>query len=248
MQVPKRGQDRRQHGRRPGREGRQADGRRRARSLAHHRPEAAGAARRASRSRSSSSAKGMPIGAKVTLRGDRMWEFLDRLLTLALPRIRDFRGLSSAQFDGQRQLHLRPHRAVDVPRDRPGHDRPPARHGHHGRHHSQDRRRGTSAAARARLPVQGELTNGEEGTASSRRQRKPKFAVRGYIPLPALRATRVGAIASSACAESACGRWRTPANCPASPRPAGDDRQLNIRFHRFAGRPHAEPLREEDQS
>jgi large subunit ribosomal protein L5 len=45
--------------------------------------------------------EGMPIGAKVTLRGDRMWEFLDRLLTIALPRIRDFRGLSPTQFDGR---------------------------------------------------------------------------------------------------------------------------------------------------
>jgi large subunit ribosomal protein L5 len=44
--------------------------------------------------------EGMPIGASVTLRGDRMWEFLDRLLSLALPRIRDFRGLSDRQFDG----------------------------------------------------------------------------------------------------------------------------------------------------
>jgi len=44
--------------------------------------------------------EGMPIGARVTLRGDRMWEFLDRLLTIALPRIRDFRGLSDQQFDG----------------------------------------------------------------------------------------------------------------------------------------------------
>jgi large subunit ribosomal protein L5 len=44
--------------------------------------------------------EGMPIGAKVTLRGDRMWEFLDRLLSLALPRIRDFRGLNAKQFDG----------------------------------------------------------------------------------------------------------------------------------------------------
>ena len=44
--------------------------------------------------------EGMPIGAKVTLRGDCMWEFLDRLLSLALPRIRDFRGLSDQQFDG----------------------------------------------------------------------------------------------------------------------------------------------------
>ena len=55
----------------------------------------------ASPSRSSSCAKGMPIGAHTTLRGDRMWEFLDRLLTIALPRIRDFRGLSPRQFDGR---------------------------------------------------------------------------------------------------------------------------------------------------
>jgi large subunit ribosomal protein L5 len=45
--------------------------------------------------------EGMPIGCHVTLRGERMWEFLDRLLTLALPRIRDFRGLSPTQFDGR---------------------------------------------------------------------------------------------------------------------------------------------------
>ena len=44
--------------------------------------------------------EGQPIGAHVTLRGDRAWEFIDRLVTLALPRIRDFRGLSSKQFDG----------------------------------------------------------------------------------------------------------------------------------------------------
>jgi large subunit ribosomal protein L5 len=45
--------------------------------------------------------EGMPIGAHVTLRGDRMWEFLDRLLSVALPRIRDFRGLNPKQFDGR---------------------------------------------------------------------------------------------------------------------------------------------------
>jgi large subunit ribosomal protein L5 len=44
--------------------------------------------------------EGMPIGAHVTLRGDRMWEFFDRLLSISLPRIRDFRGLSPKQFDG----------------------------------------------------------------------------------------------------------------------------------------------------
>ena len=45
--------------------------------------------------------EGMPVGLTVTLRGDRMWEFLDRLLSIALPRIRDFRGLSPKQFDGR---------------------------------------------------------------------------------------------------------------------------------------------------
>lgn len=44
--------------------------------------------------------EGQPIGASVTIRGDRMWEFLDRLMSTALPRIRDFRGLSPKQFDG----------------------------------------------------------------------------------------------------------------------------------------------------
>ena len=44
--------------------------------------------------------EGMPIGCHVTMRGDRMWEFLDRLLSIALPRIRDFRGLNPGQFDG----------------------------------------------------------------------------------------------------------------------------------------------------
>lgn len=45
--------------------------------------------------------EGQPIGAHVTLRGDRMWEFMDRLLSISLPRIRDFRGLSPKQFDGK---------------------------------------------------------------------------------------------------------------------------------------------------
>jgi large subunit ribosomal protein L5 len=45
--------------------------------------------------------EGMPIGARVTLRGDRMYEFLDRLMNVALPRVRDFRGVSSKSFDGR---------------------------------------------------------------------------------------------------------------------------------------------------
>ena len=71
------------------------------RDLAHdHRAEAAGPQGDASRSRSSSCARACRSARKVTLRGDRMWEFLDRLLSIALPRIRDFRGLSPKQFDG----------------------------------------------------------------------------------------------------------------------------------------------------
>jgi large subunit ribosomal protein L5 len=50
--------------------------------------------------------EGMPIGAKVTLRGDRMWEFLDRLISIALPRIRDFRGLNPNSFDGRGNYSL----------------------------------------------------------------------------------------------------------------------------------------------
>ncbi len=45
--------------------------------------------------------EGMPIGAKVTLRGDRMWEFFDRLMSIAIPRVRDFRGMSPKSFDGR---------------------------------------------------------------------------------------------------------------------------------------------------
>ena len=50
--------------------------------------------------------EGMPIGARVTLRGDRMWEFLDRLISIALPRIRDFRGINPSSFDGRGNFSL----------------------------------------------------------------------------------------------------------------------------------------------
>jgi large subunit ribosomal protein L5 len=50
--------------------------------------------------------EGMPVGARVTLRGARMWEFLDRLVSIALPRIRDFRGLTSGSFDGRGNFSL----------------------------------------------------------------------------------------------------------------------------------------------
>ncbi len=99
--------------------------------------------------------EGMPIGAHVTLRGDRMWEFLDRLLSLALPRIRDFRGLSPQQFDGKGNYTFGLTEQVmfhEIDQDKV--DRS-AGHGHHGRHHRDERRRGARAAQAARVPLRG---------------------------------------------------------------------------------------------
>ena len=98
--------------------------------------------------------EGNAIGAKVTLRGDRMWEFLDRLISLAIPRIRDFRGLPANSVRRPRQLHVRRHRAADLPRDRLRQGRRHPGHGHHDRHDRPHRRRGQGPARRLRLPVQ----------------------------------------------------------------------------------------------
>ncbi len=102
--------------------------------------------------------EGMPIGAHVTLRGDRMWEFLDRLLSVALPRIRDFRGLSPRQFDGRGNYTFGLNEQAmfhEIDQDKTDRVR---WHGHHGRHDRQDRRRGARAAQAAGLPVQGAVT------------------------------------------------------------------------------------------
>ena len=60
---------------------------------------------------------GMPVGVKVTLRGDRMWSFLDRLVNVALPRVRDFRGISPDSFDGRGNYTLGFTRTIDLSRD-----------------------------------------------------------------------------------------------------------------------------------
>jgi large subunit ribosomal protein L5 len=62
--------------------------------------------------------EGMSIGCMVTLRGDRMYEFFDRLVNVALPRVRDFRGVSTKSFDGSGQLHAGHQGPVDLPGDR----------------------------------------------------------------------------------------------------------------------------------
>ena len=82
--------------------------------------------------------EGNEIGAKVTLRGDRMWEFYDRLVSLAIPRIRDFRGHVAEAVRRQRQLHVRAHGATRVPGDRLRPDRLGSGYGHHDRYYGGD--------------------------------------------------------------------------------------------------------------
>jgi large subunit ribosomal protein L5 len=89
--------------------------------------------------------QGMPIGVMVTLRGDRMYEFLDRLVSIAMPRVRDFRGVSPKAFDGRGNYTYRGSRAADFPRDRLQQGRQIARHEYHDHHHGAERRTGPCA-------------------------------------------------------------------------------------------------------
>ena len=93
--------------------------------------------------------EGMPIGARVTLRGDRMWEFLDRLVSIAIPRIRDFRGLAPESFDGRGNYSIGIREQIIFPEinydDIAGRSR--ARRGDHD--HGAERRRGLRASCGA---------------------------------------------------------------------------------------------------
>ncbi len=98
--------------------------------------------------------EGQAIGVKVTLRGDRMWEFLDRLVSVAIPRIRDFRGLPATSWDGRGNYTFGVNEQVIFPEidyDRVDQVRG---HGHHHRHHGDDQRGGQGPPRRVRLPVQ----------------------------------------------------------------------------------------------
>ena len=123
--------------------------------------------------------EGQAIGAYVTLRGDRMWEFLDRLLTLALPRIRDFRGINGHQFDGQGNYNF------GLTEQSMFHEIDPDSIDHvRGMDitvvTSHQGRQGSSRAAEApRLPLQGELI-WQKPLLRTRRPAKPKFKVRAY--------------------------------------------------------------------
>ena len=104
--------------------------------------------------------EGMPIGVKVTLRGRRMWEFLDKVVSVTLPRIRDFRGIDPKAFDGHGNYTLGLARAAGLPGDRLRQDRQAARARGLHRHHGTDRRRGPRPPGRLRnaLPQAGTAT------------------------------------------------------------------------------------------
>ena len=91
--------------------------------------------------------EGQAIGAMVTLRRDRMYEFLDRLINVALPRVRDFKGVSQQGVRRQGQLHARRPRADHLPGDQLRPDREGEGAEHHLRHHGQKRRARAGAAA-----------------------------------------------------------------------------------------------------
>jgi large subunit ribosomal protein L5 len=163
--------------------------------------------------------EGMPIGAHVTLRGDRMWEFLDRLLSLALPRIRDFRGLSPKQFDGRgnytfgltEQVMFHEidqdridRRAVWTSRSSP----PPPTTTRVGRCSS-------SSASRSRRT--------DMAKTALKGQGRPQAEVRCPRATPAASAAvaRRPSTASSACAGSACGRW-PPRRAPGVTKSSGN--------------------------
>ena len=80
--------------------------------------------------------EGVPIGAKVTMRGDRAWEFLDRLISFAIPRIRDFRGLPPTSFDGRGNYTFGVNEQLIFPEIDYDRDRHHSRNGHHHLHHS----------------------------------------------------------------------------------------------------------------
>ena len=133
--------------------------------------------------------EGMPVGVAVTLRGERTYEFLDRLMSVAIPRIRDFRGLSHALVRRPRQLLDGRARADHLPRDRLRRDRSGARAGHHDHHQRVQRSRGLCAVAGARHAVrpagapEGLRPRGRQGRGGGAR----RAAAEGLAEAPALR-------------------------------------------------------------
>ena len=160
--------------------------------------------------------EGNAIGAKVTLRGDRMWEFMDRLISIAIPRIRDFRGLNPRSFDGNGNYTFGLTEQLVFPEiDYDSIDQP------RGMDITIVTTASTDAEGRALLLAmgfpfkrEGQLSHGEE-SAHQQAAAQAEVQGAGVHPLPPVRPARMRCSASSACAGSACASWRTPASCPA---------------------------------
>ncbi len=97
--------------------------------------------------------EGLPIGCKVTLRGARMYEFLDRLISVAMPRIRDFRGISPRGFDGRGNYSMGVREQIIFPEIQYDADRSAAWHGHHDHDHGARQQARPGVAGRFQLSV-----------------------------------------------------------------------------------------------
>ena len=95
----------------------------------------------------------LAIGAKVTLRGERMWEFLDRLITIAIPRIRDFRGINPRSFDGRGNYSLGVKEQIIFPGNPVRPDRPAPGNGHHDHHDGEGQQARQGPARSLQFPV-----------------------------------------------------------------------------------------------
>ena len=157
-----------------------------------HRPEAGRHPRARSRSRPSSCARARRSACMVTLRRERMWEFLDRLVNVALPRVRDFKGVSPQGVRRPRQLHARHPRADHLPRDQLRQDRQDQGHEHLDRHHrARPTRRGARCSTHLGMPFRqlatARLSQWRTQHAASlsklARSRSSRFASRNRCPL-----------------------------------------------------------------
>ena len=151
--------------------------------------------------------KGNEIGVMVTLRGDVMYEFLDRLVNVAMPRIKDFRGLNPNSFDGQRQLLPRGDRADHLPRDRLRQDRADQRHEHRDRHDGAHGR-GGAQPPRPHGHALPEVTGDEQAWHARQRSRRAtpgRSTARAGSTGAASAAGSADSCGSSTCAASASG-------------------------------------------
>ena len=159
--------------------------------------------------------EGMPIGCKVTLRGDRMYEFLDRLLSIALPRIRDFRGINPNSFDGRgnfsmgvREQIIFPEIDYDDVHEVRGLDITITTTATHGRPGTRAAPRSSACRSQARTGRHG----WRRKQAGSRQQRPTKYKTQRLSPLPAVRA-----------AARVLPQVRRVPDLPARPCPPGSD-------------------------